>query len=99
MNHVAIKQSLLVTEQALVSLSSVAAGAVVGVLASRLYVPLIQMSYTAMDITLPLRIVAEGSDYARLFLVFGVGFVACLTVLAVLVKRIRIAQALKLGED
>ena len=91
--------ALLVTEQALVSLSSVAAGAVVGVLASRLYVPLIQMSYTAMDITLPLRIVAEGSDYARLFLVFGVGFVACLTVLAVLVKRIRIAQALKLGED
>ena len=91
--------ALLVTEQVLVSLTSVAAGAIVGVVASRLYVPLIQMSYTAMDISLPLRIVASAGDYARLFLVFGIGFVACLAVLAVLVRRIRIAQALKLGED
>ena len=90
---------LLVTEQVLVSLSSVAAGALVGVLAARLYVPLIQMSYTAMDVSLPLRIVARGSDYLRLFGVFGAVFLLCLGVLAVLVRRIRIAQALKLGED
>ena len=90
---------LLIAEQVCVSLTSVAAGAGVGILASRLYVPLIQLSYTSMDITLPLRIVAEGSDYLRLFSVFGAVFVICLAALAILVKRIRIAQALKLGED
>ena len=90
---------LLIAEQVCVSLTSVAAGAGVGILASRLYVPLIQLSYTSMDVTLPLRIVAEGSDYARLFSVFGAVFVICLAALAILVKRIRIAQALKLGED
>ncbi len=90
---------LLIAEQVFVSLTSVAAGAAVGILASRLYVPLIQLSYTSMDVTLPLRIVAEGSDYARLFIVFGAVFVICLAALAILVKRIRIAQALKLGED
>lgn len=90
---------LLVAEQVCVSLTSVAAGAGVGILASQLYVPLIQLSYTSMDITLPLRIVAEGSDYLRLFSVFGAVFVICLAALAILVKRIRIAQALKLGED
>ncbi|MBE6955078.1 MAG: ABC transporter permease [Ruminococcaceae bacterium] len=91
--------ALLIAEQVCVSLTSVAAGAGVGILASRLYVPLIQLSYTSMDITLPLRIVAEGSDYLRLFSVFGAVFVICLAALAILVKRIRIAQALKLGED
>lgn len=90
---------MLTVEQAMISLTSVAAGAGIGILASRLYVPLIQMSFSAGRISLPMEIVAEGADYARLFGVFGFILALCLAILVWQVKRIRIAQALKLGED
>ena len=91
--------SMLINEQVLISLLSAAMGVGVGWVASRLYVPLIQMSYTTQDVSLPLRIVAEGSDYGRLLLVVGILFVVCILVLGLIIRKIRIAQALKLGED
>jgi len=90
---------LLVNEQALISVVAIALGVGVGQLASRLFVPLIQMSYLASEQLIPFVIVIEPQDYARLFTVTGLMLAAGVTALGMLISRIKIAQALKLGED
>ncbi len=91
--------SMLLSEQVFISGVSIGFGVGVGLLASHFFVPLIQMGYAAGQNVLPLRIAMEGSDFARLFIVIGVMLVVCIAVLCVLISKIRIAQALKLGED
>ena len=44
-------------------------------------------------------IVSWGSDYVRLFGVIGAVILICMFVLAWLISKIKISQALKLGED
>ena len=90
---------MLLNEQVFISLVSIALGVGAGILASRLYVPLVQIAYAAADTVIPLEIIAEPGDMVRLLLVVAVMVALCIAVLGVLVKRIRISQALKLGED
>lgn len=91
--------AMLLNEQIFISGTSIAFGTLVGVLASRLFVPLIQLGYSAGQNSLPLKISVESGDFARLFIVIGAMLVICIVVLCVLISKIRIAQALKLGED
>ena len=91
--------SMLVNEQVFISGVSIATGAVVGLLASRLFIPLIQISYAPVEEVIPLEVVSDLGDSARMFGVVGVMIVVCMTILGVLISRIRISQALKLGED
>jgi putative ABC transport system permease protein len=90
---------LLLNEQVLISGVSVALGSITGYIASELYVPLIQLGYASSVNTLPLKVIAEGSDYVRLFFIIGFMFVVCMVILGVIISKIKIAQALKLGED
>ena len=60
---------------------------------------MIQMAYASSDQSLPLEIVQQASDAVRLTVVIGGMIVLCMVVLGMLISRIRIAQALKLGED
>ena len=82
-----------------ISLVSIALGVGAGVLTSRLYVPLVQIAYASADTVIPLQIVAEPSDMAKLLIVVAVMVALCMTVLGILISKIRISQALKLGED
>ena len=91
--------SLLLNEQILISGVSVALGAIIGQISSELFVPLIQLGYQASANTIPLRVVAERNDYANLFGIVGLLFVVCMVILGVIISKIKIAQALKLGED
>lgn len=91
--------SLLLNEQLFISGISVALGAVTGHIASELFVPLIQLGYAPSTNTLPLRVVAERVDYINLFTTIGVLFVTCMIILGAIISKIKIAQALKLGED
>jgi putative ABC transport system permease protein len=91
--------SLLLNEQILISGVSVALGAIIGQISSELFVPLIQLGYQASANTIPLRVVAERNDYANLFGIVGLLFVVCMVILVVIISKIKIAQALKLGED
>jgi putative ABC transport system permease protein len=90
---------MIACEQVLVSGAAVAIGFVVGNLASRLYIPLLQISSSAAEQVPPFRIVAEIEDYHKVYAVVAamllIGFVALWRIIA----RIRIDQALKLGED
>jgi putative ABC transport system permease protein len=90
---------MLLVEQVLISGTSIAIGVGVGILVTRLYLPLIQIAYSAADQVLPLRLVTETGDYVKLFTVIGIMVICCMGILAWLISKIRIAQALKLGED
>lgn len=90
--------AMLANEQLCISGISIAMGTLIGYLASELYVPLIQLGYAAQG-AIPLKVAAEGSDYLRLFTIIGIMLVVCVSILCSTISHIRIAQALKLGED
>ena len=90
---------MLLNEQIFSSLLSIACGAGIGILASRMFVPMIQTAYSAADQVLPMQLITQQSDMLRLFGIIAVMLVVCLAVLARQVFRMKIAQALKLGED
>ena len=89
--------SILINEQFFITLTALAIGALVGEVSARLFVPLIQLAYTSHLI--PLLIIRQAGDYANLYTVMGLMIALCLALLIVFVSRIRIDQALKLGED
>lgn len=91
--------TMLLNEHLFISGLSIVTGTAVGKLTAKLYMPLIQLAYAASDNALPLQVVSRSGDMARIAIVVGVMLAVCLTVLGVLISRMKIAQALKLGED
>lgn len=91
--------SMLLSEQIFISGTSIVTGAAVGTLTAKLYMPLIRMAYTSYDNALPLNVLSESGDMLRLLLVVGGMILFCMLILTALISRMKIAQALKLGED
>jgi len=89
----------LMWEQLLISGSAIAAGFGVGVLASILYVPTLQLIYSASEQVPPFSITVNSSDYAALLLAFSGMLISGLSVLVVMIRRLKPDQVLKLGED
>ena len=89
----------LVNEQVFITGLSLIAGTGIGLLAAKLYVPLIMISYASYDQPLPLQIAQAGGDITRLFVLILLTIAACLGILWMIISRIHISQALKLGED
>lgn len=90
---------MLFDEQLFGSVLFIAVGAGIGVLASRLFVPLIQIAYAAENQVLTLKLVTQTGDMVRLFVCIGVMFAVCMAVLVRLILSMKITNALKLGED
>ena len=90
---------LLVNEQLLITLSGIIIGIIIGETVSFLFVPLLQISYSAADQMIPLLITFNASDYISLFVSIGATILVCLGILGFIISKIKIAQALKLGED
>lgn len=90
---------MLINEQIFSSGLSVIIGAVIGILASKFFVPLIQIFYSTTEQAVPLVVVNKSIDMIRLFGVIGAVILICMVILAVIITRIKISQALKLGED
>ncbi len=90
---------MLFNEQIFISGVSIAAGVGVGKLTAQLFVPIIQMAYSSAEQLIPLEIQAATSDTMKLYIVVGVVMVVCMVILGWMIKKIKIAQALKLGED
>jgi len=91
--------TMLLSEQLFISGTSIAVGALTGSLTARLYMPLIQLGYAASDYALPLQVLSSQADQVRLFVVVGVVMLVCMVILGVLISRLKVTQALKLGED
>ena len=90
---------MLVNEQIFISGTSICGGVLVGHLAAEWFVPLIQIAYSSADRVLPLEIISSSQDYIRLGGVIGLMICVCMIILGVLISKIKITQALKLGED
>ena len=91
--------SMLICEQVFISGTSIGIGVLVGWLTSKLYIPLIQIAYEAYDNALPLKLISETGDMVRLFVIVGAMILVCMLILGWLISKMKIAQALKLGED
>lgn len=86
-------------EQLLVSVASIAAGFVIGGIASDLFVPLFRTMYDAADQIPPFIVRGEGSDYIKMYVIIALMLLGGFAVLGGIIKRININKALKLGED
>ena len=90
---------MLLMEQIFCGLYAILAGTGIGLIGSRLFVPMIQNAYAASDQVLPLTLITNQSVLQQLFGVIGFVMVVCLFVLTRIVARLNITKALKLGED
>jgi putative ABC transport system permease protein len=90
---------ILVCEQVMISLVAVLMGVVIGSLTSQLYVPLLSMVYSSTEQVPPFTVVASRSDYFKIYGVITFMLATGFALLGVIVSRIKIAQAIKLGED
>jgi len=90
--------SFLAWELAFLILTGLVVGTVLGVLVSNLFIPSLQVG-TGLEQQIPkyLVVIAWPAIY-RIWALFGIMFVVALVVLAVLLMRMRIFQAVKLGE-
>ncbi len=90
---------MLIIEQICCGLFGIAAGGVIGIVSSRMFVPMIQQAYAASEQILPLNLITQNSDMVQLFAVIGVMLLVCLIILGRIISKMNISSALKLGED
>lgn len=91
--------AMLAIEQLLISGAAVAFGFVVGRVTSLLFVPLLQTVRDSADTVPPFRVVSWPLDHLRIAAVVAAMLLLGFGVLAWFIARIRIHQAVKLGEE
>ncbi len=96
-----IKQvnKMLLHEQLFGSLLPIVAGGGVGVLGTVLFVKLIALVYLPKEHNIALHVVEYGSDFIKLFAVILSVVLVCFVVIRKILAGMKIAEALKLGED
>lgn len=90
---------MLMNEQIFSGLFSILAGIGIGSAASDRYVPILQTAYAASNQILPMKLITSPEDLIRLYSVIGAVVVICLAILILLVFKLNVAKALKLGEE
>jgi len=90
---------MLAVEQLLTYGVAVLIGIGVGNLASLLYVPNFQIAINPSSLVPPFKVMFDSSDLMRIYLLVGFMLIFGLGILAYMLSRLRIHQAIKLGED
>ncbi|MHB8128500.1 MAG: ABC transporter permease, partial [Mobilitalea sp.] len=91
--------SMLINEHVFISLLSIGIGVLIGTISSRLFIPLIEITYAPAGHTLPTIFATSNKDMIQLAVVIVGMLVFCVAVLGVIISKIKISQALKLGEE
>ncbi len=91
--------TMLINEHVFGSVLPILFGAGIGVVASKLFVPLIEIAYSPTVQTLEIRTFSSDGDMIRIGIVVCVMLLFCIGVISALLSKIKINQALKLGED
>ncbi|MDO4316574.1 MAG: FtsX-like permease family protein [Lachnospiraceae bacterium] len=91
--------AMLINEHLFGSVLPILFGAGVGIVASKLFVPLIEIAYSPTIQTLEVRTFSSNTDMIRIGVVVCVMLLVCIGAISVLLSKIKINQALKLGED
>lgn len=90
---------MLINEQIFSGVLSILAGLGIGKLTSEMFVPMLQTAYAAANQVLPMQLITNTQDMIRLYGVVVLGMLVCLAVLILLVFKLNVAKALKLGEE
>lgn len=90
---------MLIFEQILISVTAVFAGIIIGGIASDLFVPLLQMVNSTADQVPPFTIVASRADYLKIYTIVGTMLLTGFVILGIKISNVKMAQAIKLGED
>ena len=90
--------TFLAWELAFVILLGLGVGTLLGALVSNVYIPYLQVGAEPRAVTPPFLVEIAWPAIFRIYVLFGVLFVAALSVLAALLLRMKIFQAIKLGE-
>jgi putative ABC transport system permease protein len=90
---------MIVYEQILVSGVAIFAAMFIGGITADLFVPLFSSIFDASTLVPEFAVIPERSDYLKLYAIIGAMLIACFIVLGRLISKIKISQALKLGED
>ncbi|UUZ79208.1 ABC transporter permease [Paenibacillus sp. P26] len=90
---------MLTGEQLMTSGAAVAIGLLLGTAASRLFVPMFQLSLQSSAQVPPFQVIFDPRDQVQLFLIVVLTLGIGLFILGSMLSRIKIHQAVKLGED
>ncbi|WP_372661129.1 ABC transporter permease [Cohnella sp.] len=90
---------MLVSEQILTSGAAILIGVLIGNTVSDLFVPLFEMSFNPSEQVPPFQIIHQLSDYLQLYGTVAFMLTIGLAILGIRLSRIKIHQALKLGEE
>lgn len=90
---------MLLNEQFFGSVISILSGAAAGLLITRLFTGLTALIYLPGKHVIAVRIYHYWSDMVKLFAVLGMVMIVCLFILWGIMKKMKIAQALRMGEE
>ena len=90
--------TFLAWELAFLILVGIGAGTLLGTSVSNQFIPYLQVGNSAADLTPPFLVGIAWTAITRVYALFGILFVAALGVLVTLLMRMKIFQAIKLGE-
>ncbi|MFO7637116.1 MAG: FtsX-like permease family protein [Clostridia bacterium] len=91
--------SMIIWEQLLISAVAIILGIVISGVTSDVFVPLFQIAEASEERILDFIIFSNKGDYARIYAVVGAMLVVGVAVISRFINKIRIDQAVKLGED
>ena len=89
----------LFIEQVFCGILSIVSGFGIGKLTSVMFVPMLQKVYASSSQVLPMELITNETDLYRLIITISVMMLICLVVLTIMLLRMNVAKALKLGEE
>ena len=90
---------ILINEQIFSGGFAILAGIGIGKITSQMFVPVLQTAYAAANQALPMFLITDTMDMIRLYGVICGVMIVCLVVLLLLVYKLNVTKALKLGEE
>jgi putative ABC transport system permease protein len=90
--------TLVATETAVLIFTGLTLGTVLGVWISNLFIPYLQTGSNASDLVPPYLVEIAWPAIYQIYGLFLLMFIAALVVLAIMLRRMKIFQAIKLGE-
>ena len=93
-------KKMLLLEQLFTTLPAAIGGVLTGFIATKLYIPLIDVTYASGTAkSLPAKIIISSMDMLQLGIILVLAFALCMYIVSRIISHMQIAQALKLGEE
>lgn len=86
-------------EQILTSLLPMVFGVILGGIGATLFIPVLQMSFSAVEQVPPFRAVAYSGDYINIYIILGSLLLFGLATVSYMLSNLKIYNCIKLGED